>query len=410
MDVIVECCCGLDVHKATVVACLLKGKAGRKPHKELRTFGTMTRDLLALRDWLREQGCTQVGMESTGVYWKPVYSILEGAFELVVGNAHHMKNVPGRKTDVKDAEWIADLIRHGLVAKSFVPNAPMRELRDLLRYRRKLVDARSAERNRVLKLLEQANIKIGTVVTDVFGVSGRRMLEALVEGQASPEQMADLAKGRLRSKIERLTPALEGKLQEHHRCLLGVQVRRLEQMEADLEKVEQRVEDTIAPFAEQREWLRQIPGVDRIVASVIVAELGVDMSVFGSASRAAAWAGVAPGNHESAGKRIKVQTRQGNVFLKSMLVEAAQAAVREKGTYLRSKFHRLKARRGYPRAIMAIAHKILVAAYHMLDRGVDYNDLGETYLDSLDHKRIRRTLVQRLERLGYEVDLKPRAA
>jgi transposase len=410
MDVLIERCCGLDLHRDTIVACLLTGKPHEKPRKQIRAFGTTTRDLLALRDWLVAEGCTHVGMESTGVYWKPVYAILDEAVDVTVGNAHHIKNVPGRKTDVKDAEWIADLIRHGLINKSFVPEAPIRELRDLLRYRRKVVEGRSAERNRVIKLLEQANVKLASVAADVFGVSGMLMIKALIGGEASAEEMAHLAKGRMRSKVERLVPALEGRVEEHHRFLLSMQVRRLEQMDADLEQLEQRIEEKLRPFAREHELLRQIPGVDWVVAAAIIAELGVDMGVFGSAGRASAWAGVAPGNYESAGKKLKAGARKGNPFLTSALVEAAQAASRAKGTYLKDKFHRLKARRGYKRALVAIAHKILVSAYHMLATGADYNDLGEQYLDRIDSARVAANLVRRLERLGYEVAVRAPAA
>jgi transposase len=410
MEVMAECCCGLDIHRDTIVACLLKGKAHQKPRKQIRTFGTTTREVLALREWLLSEACTLVGMESTGVYWKPIYALLEGDFELIVGNAHHIKNVPGRKTDVKDAEWIADLIRHGLIAKSYVPAPPMRELRDLLRYRRKLVEAHSAERNRIIKVLEQANIKLASVAADVFGVSGMLMIKALIGGEATPQEMAQLAKGKMRSKIARLEPALEGRLEEHHRFLLATQVQRLEAMDADLKRLEQRIEEKLRPFAPQVELLKQIPGVDWVVAAIIIAELGVDMGVFGSAERAAAWAGVAPGNYQSAGKRLKGAARKGNRFLTTALVEAAQAASRAKGTYLRDKFHRLKARRGYKRALVAIGHKILVSAYHMLATGADYKDLGEQYLDRLDSKRVATGLLRRLERLGYQVEVKAPAA
>ncbi len=250
MEPIVERACGLDVHRATVVACLLVGQAHERARKEVKTFGTFTEDLVKLRDWLQSEGCTHVGMESTGVYWKPVYAILEDAFEIIVGNAHHIRNVPGRKTDVKDSEWIADLVRHGLIAKSFVPPKPIRELRDLLRYRRKLVESRTAERNRLLKLLETANIKLASVASDVFGVSGMRMLRAILKGEATPEQMAQLAKGRMRRKASDLARALEGRVEEHHRFLLGFQVRRLEQVDADLALLEQRIDEKLKPYAE----------------------------------------------------------------------------------------------------------------------------------------------------------------
>ncbi len=405
MEPIVERCCGLDVHQATVVACLLVGRADQRPRKEVRTFSAMTRSLIELRDWLASEGCTHVAMESTGVYWKPIYAILEESFELVVGNAHHIKNVPGRKTDVKDAEWIADLLRHGLIAKSFVPPKPIRDLRDLLRYRRKLVESRTAERNRLSKLLETANIKLSSVASDVFGASGMAMLKAIVQGAASPQQMAQLAKRRLRDKIPELELALDGRVEEHHRFLLNIQLCRLEQVDVDIKQLEERIEQQLTPYQQQRRRLMKIPGVDRIVAAILIAELGVDMSVFRSASCVAAWAGVSPGNNESAGKQKTNETRKGNVHLKTALVEAATSASRKKGSYLKDKFFRLKARRGHKRATMAIAHKILKVAYQILSTGTDYKDLGDAYLDQLDQKRVATNLVRRLERLGYKVAL-----
>jgi transposase len=410
MQTLIERGCGLDVHQATVVACLLIVLKNGKVQKQMQTFGTTTRELLGLRDWLLAEGCTHVAMESTGVYWKPVYAILEGALEIVVANAQHVKKVPGRKTDVKDAEWIADLLCHGLLRSSFVPPKPIRELRDLTRYRRKLVESQAAERNRLLKLLETANIKLSSVATDVFGVSGRLMLEALVRGEATPQEMAELAKGRLRKKIPDLGPALEGKLEEHHRFLLGLQLRRLQAAEEDLTALEQCIQEKLKPYAVQLTLLREVPGMDWTLAAVIIAELGVDMSVFGSVSQLASWAGVCPGNNESAGKRKSSRILKGNVYLKTALVEAANAAARAKGTYLRDKFHRLKARRGYKRAVVAVAHKILVAIYHMLSHQVSYNDLGDLYLDKLNKHHLTRNLVHRLERLGYTVTLEQKAA
>jgi len=410
MEAIIKRCCGLDVHQATVVACLISSVAGKKPSKVIKTFSTMTRDLIALRDWLLAQGCTHVGMESTGIYWIPVYSILEGHFQLIVGNAQHIKNVPGRKTDVKDAEWIADLVRHGLIKPSFVPDKPFRELRDLLRYRRKLVEGRAAERNRLIKLLEQANVKLSGVATNVFGMSGMLMIKAIVEGKATPEQMAQLAKGKLRSKIVELELALDGRVEEHHRFILIIQIQRLERLDCDIETLEQRIKEKLTPYQKQHELLMQIPGVDWIVGAVIIAELGTDMSVFGTAERAASWAGLCPGNHESAGKRLSGKKRKGNLFLTINLVEAATAATRAKGTYLKDKFYRLKARRGYKRAAVAIAHKILVSAFHMLSTGTPYHELGDTYLDKMDKNRVAANLVRRLQRLGYEVVVKPKAA
>lgn len=406
MEAIVERCCGLDVHQATVVACLLVGRPDQKPRKVVRTFGTMTEDLISLRDWLREEGCTHVGMESTGVYWMPVYTILEeGAFEIVVGNATHIKQVPGRKTDVKDSEWIADLLRHGLIRHSFIPPKPLRELRDLLRYRRKLVESVTCERNRTLKLLETANIKLATVASDVFGVSGRRMLRALLDGQRTPAEMAELARGSLRKKLPQLEAALDGRVEDHHRFLLALQLDRLDQVEASIKQLDQRIDEKLVPYAEQHARLMQIPGVDRVGAAVLIAELGVDMSVFPSVRHAAAWAGVCPGNNESAGKRKGQSSRKGNIHLTTALVQAAMAASKTKGTYLKEKYWRLKARRGAMRAALAVAHKILIAAYHMLSQGVDYKDLGAAHLDKTSETVTKRALVKRLERLGYRVTL-----
>src|SRR5258708_5182465 len=309
----------MDVHQATVVACLLVVLKDGKVQKQIRTFGTTTRELLTLREWLLSEGCTHVAMESTGVYWKPIYAILEGAFEIVVANAQHVKKVPGRKTDVKDAEWIADLLCHGLLRSSFVPPQPIRELRELTRYRRKLVESRSAERNRLLKLLETANIKLASVATDVFGVSGRLMLQALVQATATSQQMADLAKGLLRKKIPELELALEGKVEEHQRFLLSVQLRRLQAVEEDLGLLEQRLQEKLKPYAMQLALLQEIPGVDWTLGAVIISELGVDMSVFGNVSQLASWAGICPGNNESAGKRRSSRIPKGNVYLKTAL-------------------------------------------------------------------------------------------
>ena len=409
MQTLIERGCGLDVHQATVVACLLTVLRSGRVRKQMRTFGTTTHELLNLRQWLLSAGCTHLAMESTGVYWKPVYAILEGALEIVVANAQHVKKVPGRKTDVKDAEWLADLLCHGLLRSSFVPPKPIRELRDLTRYRRKLVESQSAERNRLLKLLETANIKLASVACDVFGVSGQLMLQALLAGNASPKQMAQLAKGRLRNRIADLEPALEGKVEPHHRFLLRLQLGRLQAAEKDLAVLEQHIQEKLKPYAEQLALLQEIPGVEWTLAAVIIAELGVDMSVFQSVSQLASWAGVCPGTNESAGKRKSSRIPKGNVYLKTALVEAANAAARAKGTYLREKFYRLKARRGYKRATIAVAHKILVAIYHMLSQQVSYNDLGDLYLDRLNKDHLARNLIHRLQRLGYAVTLQQAA-
>ena len=410
MQTLVERGCGLDVHQAIVVARLLIVLKNGRVQRQVRTFGTTTRELMGLREWLLSESCTHVAMESTGVYWKPIYAILEGAFEIVVANAQHVKKVPGRKTDVKDAEWIADLLCHGLLRPSFVPPSPIRELRDLTRYRRKLVESRTAERNRLLKLLETANIKLASVATDVFGGSGLLMLHALVEGKATAQEMAELAKKQLRKKIPELELALEGKVEEHHRFLLRVQLRRLRTVEEDLGILEQRIQEKLKPYAAQFTLLQEIPGIDETLAAAIIAELGVDMGVFESVSQLSSWAGVCPGNNESAGKRRSSRIPKGNVYLKTALVEAANSAAKAKGTYLRDKFYRLKARRGYKRAAVAVGHKILVAIYHMLSHQVCYNELGDVYLDNLNKHHVTRNLVNRLERLGYAVTLQQKAA
>jgi transposase len=409
MHTVVERCCGLDIHQASVVACILI-QEGRTARKEIRTFSTMTRDLEALRDWLMAQGVTHVAMESTGVYWKPVHAILYGSFELIVANAHHIRHVPGRKTDVKDAEWIAELVRHGLITASFVPPPAIAELRDLTRYRRKVVESQATERNRTLKLLESANVKLSAVATDVFGVSGMAMLKALIAGDAAPADMADLAKGRLRRKLGPLAQALDGRLTETHRFLLKLQVNRLAEMERDILALDQLIAEKAKPYGRQIGLLIRIPGVDRQIALVIIAEIGVDLSHWPTAQKLAAWAGVCPGNHESAGKARSGRTRQGNLYLKSALFLAATTAARTRGSYLKDKYHRLKARRGAKRAGMAIAHKILIAAYHTLTEGTDYIDLGEAYLDKLAEKRITRGLVHRLSNLGYKVTLEQQQA
>jgi transposase len=408
METMLERCCGLDVHQASVVACLLVDEGRRKPRREVRTFGTVTKELEKLAAWLQAEGCTHVAMESTGVYWMPVYAVLEGKFELVVGNAQHIRQVPGRKTDVSDSQWLAQLVRCGLIRPSYIPPKPLRELRDLLRYRRKLVGARSTERNRLQKLLETANIKLASVMSDVFGVSGKTMLQAILDNELSNDEIAALARGTLRQKQAALRDALDGRFEEHHRFLLQTQLGRMDELDAHITTMEQRIDTKLTPYREQHTRLMQIPGVSRVVAATIIAELGVDMSIFRSAEECAAWVGVCPGNHQSAGTRKRVKSRQGNEHLTTALVEAAQAAARTRGTYLRDKFYRLKARIGYGKAIMAIAHKILLAVYHMLKTGADYRELGETYLDERDQKRLTQRLVHRLERLGFQVTLQAR--
>lgn len=405
MQTLIERCCGLDVHQGSVVACTMITERRRQPRREIRTFGTMTKDLEALRDWLRDEGVTHVAMESTGIYWRPVHNLLHGSFVLIVANAHHIKNVPGRKTDVKDAEWIANLLRHGLINPSYVPIPEIGELRDLTRYRRKLVGTASAERNRTLKLLEMANIKLASVAADVFGVSGLAMLRALAAGTATAAEMAGLARGRMRRKLAPLAAALDGRVTEHYRFLLSVALSRLDAIQRDIAVLDQRIAEKAAPYERQIALLMQIPGVDRLSAIAIIAEVGVDLSHWPTARKLAAWAGLCPGNYESAGRAKGSAIRRGNVHLKAALYVAASAAAKRRGSYLKDKYHRLRARRGPRRAGIAIAHKIIVSAYCMLTRGVGYQDLGDTYLDRLAEQRITRSLVRRLKGLGYEVTL-----
>jgi transposase len=403
VEVIVERGCGTDVHKKSVVACLLLGTPGSKPKKLLRTFDTTTPGLLEYRDWLLEYQVTHVAMESTGVYWKPVHAILEGTFKVIIGNAKHMRNVPGRKTDVKDAEWIADLLRHGLIKASFVPPKDVRQLRDLVRYRTKLTQARTAERNRLLKLLEDANIKLSSVATDVFGKSGMEMLEALIAGTETPAQMAEHARGRLRGKIPELSRALHGHVEAHHRQILRLQMRRMSELDRDIAEIDAEVDRRLEPHREDRERLDGIPGVDWILTAVIIAELGLNMAVFPSAHHASAWAGIAPGSFQSAGKALHHQARKGNVHLRTALVQAANAAAHTKNTWLGEKFRRLRARRGHKRAAMAIGRKILTAAFAILSSKCSYRELGANYIDHTAKSNVASRLARRLTKLGYLV-------
>lgn len=408
--VVVERVCGLDVHKEQVTACVLVSE-GSGLRKTVKVFSTFTRELLALVDWLREESVTHVAMESTGVYWKPVYAVLEsaGGLELIVGNAQHMKNVPGRKTDVKDSEWIARLVRMGLIRKSYVPPRDLRDLRDLVRYRRSVVQARTSERNRLQKLLETANVKLASVASDVFGKSGMAMLRAMADGESDPRKLASLAEGLLRKKIPELQAALDGRIRDHHRYMLKLQLDRLDAADRDVDALEAEIERRLEPYREQVKLLSTIPGVKVQVTASLLAEIGPDMSAFNGPGHLASWAGVCPGNDESAGKRRSGRSRKGNVHLRATLVEAASAAIRTKGTYLRDKYYRLKARRGHKRATFAIAHKLLNAAYQVLSKQVPFNDLGETYLDKVDKGRVAKNLLRRLERLGYTVIATPRA-
>jgi transposase len=406
MEVLHERCCGLDVHKKTVVACLLTPGPSGQPSKETRTFSTMTKDLLAMADWLATGGCTHVAMESTGSYWKPVYNLLEDRFQLLLVNAQHLKAVPGRKTDVNDAQWIAQLLRHGLVRGSFVPARADRELRELVRYRTSLTRERTAEINRVQKTLEGANIKLAAVATNVVGVSGRAMLEAMIAGEDEPAALATLARGRMRKKQPALEAALEGRMSSHQRFLLHEQLRHIDDLDATIARVSKEIEERLRPFGEAAARLMTIPGIGRRTAELVLAETGPDMTVFPSAGHLASWAGLCPGQDESAGKRKSGRTRKGNPWLRSALVEAAQTAGRTK-TYLGEQYHRIAARRGKRRAAVAVAHSIIVIAYHILAARHSYEDLGYRYFDQRDRQRTTQRLVQRLAGLGYSVSLQP---
>jgi transposase len=407
METIYQRCCGLDIHKKVVVACLIRPGPRGKPGKEIRSFGTMTPDLLELSDWLGAAGCTHVAMESTGVYWKPIYNILEGNFELLLVNAQHIKTVPGRKTDAKDCEWIAELLQHGLLRGSFVPQQEGRELRELTRYRSSLVRERTAEINRLQKTLEGANIKLASVASEVTGVSGRAMLKELVAGNTDAKVLAQLAKGQLRRKIPQLERALVGQFGSHQSFLVARQLAHIDFLDDAIEQVSQEVAERMGPFEEALERLDTIPGVGSWTAEVIVAEIGTDMSRFPSAGHLASWAGMCPGNNESAGKRKSGKTRKGSKWLRVALTEAAYAAGRGKGTYLSSQYHRLVARRGKKKAAIAVGHTILVIAYHILKDHTTYQDLGPDYFDQRQSTRLTTRLVNRLQGLGYEVSLAP---
>ncbi len=409
MDTLYPCCAGIDVHKKNVVVCV-RHAAGAKVPQEVRTFATRTRDLLALADWLAERGVTHVAMESTGVYWKPVFNLLEGRFQVRLVNAEHLKQVPGRKTDVKDSAWIAELLQHGLLRASFVPPAPIRELRDLTRQRTQLIGERAAAANRIQKVLEDANRKLASVATDVLGVSGRAMLEALVAGVTDPEQLADLARARLREKIPTLQVALHGRVTDHHRFLLQGHLEHVTHLDALIGRLGERSEEVLAPVAEAVAQLTTIPGVGQRVAETVVAEIGADMERFPTADHLASWAGMCPGNNESAGKRRSGRTTKGSRWLRATLVQAAWAASHTRDTALSAQYRRRARRRGRKRALIAVGHTLLVIICHLLKKKVPYTELGGDYLERQEPERLTRQLVKRLEKLGHKVTLEPREA
>ena len=407
MEVLYPRCCGLDVHKREVVACVVSTELDGTVRKEVRAFGTMTPDILALSDWLAAREVSHVAMESTGVYWKPIWNLLEDRFALLLVNARHVKAVPGRKTDVRDCEWLAELLRHGLLTGSFVPERPQRELRELTRYRTSLIRERTAAANRLQKTLEGANVKLASVATDILGKSGRRILAALVAGETDGMVLAQLAQGRLREKIPQLERALVGGVGEHQCFLVAEQLAHIDYLDEAIARVSAEIVARLHPEDDAIARLDTIPGVGRAVAEAVVAEIGADPSRFPSARHLASWAGLCPGNHESGGKRHGGATRKGSPWLRACLVQAAHAAARTKGTYLAAQYRRLAARRGRAKAAIAVAHSILINVYHLLTDGTVYHDLGGNYFDERDRQAVERRLVHRLQGLGYRVSLEP---
>jgi transposase len=408
MEVLHPRCVGLDVHKDTVVAAV---RCVSPPaHHEVRSFATTTQGLLALVDWLTSHHCTHVAMEATGVYWKPVWHVLEGHVELVLANAQHIRNVPGRKTDVADATWIADLLAHGLIRSSFVPPAAIQELRDLTRTRKQLVREISQHSLRIQKVLEDANLKLGSVLSDVLGRSGRAMLAAIIAGEEDPERLAALALGTARRKQAALVEALRGRVTPHHRAMLQLHLGLVDTLDAALAVIDDRVGKALEPIRASARLLTTMPGVSDLVANVIVAEIGIDMTRFPTSGHLVSWAGLCPRNDESAGKRRSTRVRKGAPWLKTTLVTAAWAGIRVKDSYLHSQFLRIRARRGAKKAILAVAASMLTAAYFMLRDGVEYHDLGSDHFDRRDRSKVIHRLVRRLRDLGCEVAIKPAAA
>ena len=410
MDVIVERVAGLDVHKARVTACVRTPSPAGKREERVQEFQTTVAGLLVLRDWLAANGVTQVVMEATGVYWKPVWHVLEDDFELLLVNARHVKQVPGRKTDVSDAAWLCQLAEAGLLRASFVPPKPIRELRQLTRYRKTQIEERKREANRLHKALEDTGIKLDCVATDILGKSGRAMLDALVAGTTDPQVLADLAKGRLRAKIPTLREALVGRFSDHHALIVGAILAHIDFLDEQIERLSEAIEERLRPFEPAVELLRTIPGVERRTAEVIVAEIGTDMSAFPSARHLASWAGQCPGNHESGGKRKSGRTRKGSKWLNQALKQAATSATRTNGSYLQALYRRKRSQLGHGRALGAVKHSMLCACWHMLTTGELYRDLGGDHLARRDPEHQTKRLVAQLERLGHTVTLTEGAA
>jgi transposase len=410
MQVIHPRACGLDIHKKTVVACVLLTEASGQVEKRSRTFSTMTADLLALADWLKTLQISHVALESTGVYWKSVFNLFEGDFTVILVNAQHMKALPGRKTDIKDSEWIADLLRHGLLQASFIPPAPIRALRELTRYRKTLVAERSAEMNRLQKALEGANIKLASVASDVLGKSGRDMISAVIAGTTDATALAGLARGTLRKQLPQLQAALEGRVQSHHRTLLRHLLTHIDFLEGQLESLQADIDAQLAPFQEELALIESIVGIGKPTAATILAEIGTNMDQFPSSKHLASWAGCCPGNRQSGGKRLSGTTTEGNPYLKSALAEAVWAISHTKDNYLSAHYHRLAHRSGKKKAMVAVSHSLLVIIYQVLRTRHPYDDLGGDYFDKLDRDYIQRHHIRRLEQLGYQVTLTPKEA
>ena len=406
MQVVYERCCGMDIHKKSITACAITPEG-----KDTETFGTMTHDILELVKWLNDHQCSVVAMESTGVYWKPIYNLLElSGIEAMVVNAQHIKAVPGRKTDVKDAEWIADLLRHGLLKGSYIPSREQRELRELVRYRKSLIDERAREVNRLQKVLEGCNIKLSSVVSDIMGVSSRSMIEAVINNISDPKLLSKLAKGRLKSNRENLEQALNGLVGPHQRRMLAIQLKHIDFLDAEIQGLDREVEERLRPFEEELELLDTIPGVGRRSAECILAEIGTNMDRFPSDAHLSSWAGMSPGSNESAGKRKSGKTRKGNKKLRSTLVQCARAAARNRSTYLSAQYHRIAARRGGNRAAVAVGHSILVIAYHILKDHQPYKELGANYFDERKSQAVLKNAIKRIESLGYSVIVEEKVA
>jgi transposase len=410
MQVLRARCAGLDVHPDTVVACVLLTATDGTVEKHERVFGTTLLQLLSLLDWLKSLAVTDAAMESTGAYWKPVWNILEGQMALLLANAHHLKSVPGRKTDINDAQWIADLHRHGLLRGSFVPGKPQRELRELVRHRQGYVERTAQVKNELQEALESANIKLQRVVRDIAGVSAWEMLEGLIQGEATPEQLAELARGRMRSKIPELVEAMRGKLQAHHRLIVSQLLADLSWCEEQIEQVNQEIAKRLEGEAQVLERLDEIPGINRRVAEVIVAEVGTDMKQFPTVGHLIAWSGLCPGNNQSGGRRRSARTRPGDKTLKRVMVQAAHAASRKKGSFFKARYHRLAGRKGRKRALVAVGRSLLCSVYHLLARGTRYTDLGQDYYERRNPEQLARKLARRIEKLGFKVEVQGLAA